>query len=590
MKKIYSILVFSILIIHFNFASPCQGNITFSSQAEIDAFPINYPECTEIQGNILIGLYSDITNLDGLNQIERINGNFDIIYNFQLQNLHGLQNLTHVDGYLSIGANPLLVNLIGLESLTHVQGDLAIASLENLNSLQGLNQLISVGGIMILSYLPNLVSLVPLNSLISIGGLQINQNPLLESFQGFNSLVTIDGPVYFDANPLINDFNGFNNLKTINGNFNLLYMDNLLNFEGLESLITLNGEVFILFNPLLNSLVGLDNIQYESIHYLGIEYCPNLSFCSVSSVCSYLSNNRFAFIGSNSTGCNDNQEILSRCSSDSDGDGVFDAVDNCPINFNPNQLDTDLDLIGDVCDNCLNIANPDQLDFDLDHIGDACDNCRYLSNSDQIDSDCDGVGDACDQCPGGNDLIDNNRDGKPDCKYPPGYQNLIASWKCGAPSLQKCIISIKTPSGGYQSVCTYYSAAQSHINRGGFIGPYGNANCNGNGALIGLGAGELIPTNNFPTFNDGEFLTEMLINPNPVYDHLEVDLNYPLTNANIQIKNIMGKTLWSSQINEATNKIIIGPNILTTLSRAGLYIIQIEKDGLFLNAKFTLIK
>ena len=35
---------------------------------------------------------------------------------------------------------------------------------------------------------------------------------------------------------------------------------------------------------------------------------------------------------------------------DSDGDGVGDAVDNCPAAANPDQVDTDGDGIGDVCD------------------------------------------------------------------------------------------------------------------------------------------------------------------------------------------------------------------------------------------------
>ena len=39
---------------------------------------------------------------------------------------------------------------------------------------------------------------------------------------------------------------------------------------------------------------------------------------------------------------------------DSDGDGIDDAIDNCPAIPNPSQLDTDGDKIGNVCDDTPN--------------------------------------------------------------------------------------------------------------------------------------------------------------------------------------------------------------------------------------------
>jgi hypothetical protein len=57
---------------------------------------------------------------------------------------------------------------------------------------------------------------------------------------------------------------------------------------------------------------------------------------------------------------------------DSDGDGVFDGGDNCPLVPNPDQTDTDGDRVGDPCDNCPTVYNPDQTDSDGDGIGDVC--------------------------------------------------------------------------------------------------------------------------------------------------------------------------------------------------------------------------
>ena len=57
---------------------------------------------------------------------------------------------------------------------------------------------------------------------------------------------------------------------------------------------------------------------------------------------------------------------------DTDGDGIFDATDNCPLIASQNQHDEDADQVGDICDLCPQVANANT-DGDGDKIGDACD-------------------------------------------------------------------------------------------------------------------------------------------------------------------------------------------------------------------------
>lgn len=56
-------------------AQPCLPNgITFNTQTQIDSFQINFPNCTEIEGDVLIE-GNEITNLDSLDVLTSVYGN-----------------------------------------------------------------------------------------------------------------------------------------------------------------------------------------------------------------------------------------------------------------------------------------------------------------------------------------------------------------------------------------------------------------------------------------------------------------------------------------------------------------------------------
>jgi hypothetical protein len=84
---------------------------------------------------------------------------------------------------------------------------------------------------------------------------------------------------------------------------------------------------------------------------------------------------------------------------DDDGDGVADAVDNCPETINLGQRDADRDGVGDACDPDPRITGSDPADADEDGVGDRLDVCPWVYDPNQADTDRDRTGDACDNCP-----------------------------------------------------------------------------------------------------------------------------------------------------------------------------------------------
>lgn len=97
---------------------PClpYGDYYFFSQAEIDAFPVNYPGCTDLNGMFHIE-GDDITNLDALGNIHSLNGTLEIHDNSLLASLAGLNSLAVVDGAISIVRNDYLTDISSLQNL-----------------------------------------------------------------------------------------------------------------------------------------------------------------------------------------------------------------------------------------------------------------------------------------------------------------------------------------------------------------------------------------------------------------------------------------------------------------------------------------
>jgi len=286
MKKLTALILTTFL--YFTASSQClPDGITFTSQAQIDNFPTDYPDCTEIEGFVNIN-GEGITNLNGLSDLHSIGEYLWLQECYDLTSLSGLSNLDTIGGWLSIDGSSVLTNLQGLEGINY------------------------------LTYL----------------GLSYNWG--LTSLEGLNNLDSIEGCLYFQHNGLI-DFSGLDNLKKINGCLDITWHDNLVSFSGLSSLQyvgdyfwiqtigsltsisalsnleSIAGSIFISETG-LTSLEGLDNITPSSIANLSIYQNGSLSTCNVESICNYLlSPSGTVNIYNNAEGCNSPPEIAMAC-------------------------------------------------------------------------------------------------------------------------------------------------------------------------------------------------------------------------------------------------------------------------------------
>ena len=319
--------------------------ITFTTQGQVDSFLIIYPNCTEIEGTVILqdGEITDLhalenitsigeslnirnldnlTNLSGLENLTFIGEDLYVILNDNLQNTAGLDNLAFIGDDCTFTLNHSLENFVGLENLNAVGGKLHIWVNENLQDLTGLINLDSIGSLFILSYNESLTNFSGLENLTHVYNIQIGENENLISTSGIESLTTIEYGLYINNNPKLIDLSGFENLKTH------------------VSILEVTG------NDALWDITSFENLDYSTIYEIRIKDNPNLYACASNFICNYLDAGGTAIIENNAPGCNSEEEIEKQCEYigklyhtafyDVNGNGIYD--DNEPYqsqaNFN----------------------------------------------------------------------------------------------------------------------------------------------------------------------------------------------------------------------------------------------------------------
>jgi len=298
MKKMLVMLAVLFAMNNANAQSCLPEGVTFTTQAQVNSFPNIYPECTHIEGDVIINGYN-ITDLLGLSAVTVIGGDLKIECTQVLPDLTGLNNLTYIGGNLRCVENIALTSLTGLDSVTHIGRDITISNNLVLTSLAGLIGLTSLNGLLWIDDNDALLNLTGLNHVASIAGIvRIYSDESLVSLTGLEGLTTIGGNL------------------VIGGQGHLGGVGNpmLASIAALMNVTSVGGTIEIGYNSSLPSLSGLDNIAAGSIFNLSVYNNDILSECEVASICNYLvSPKGVVNISDNYEGCNSIGEVEQAC-------------------------------------------------------------------------------------------------------------------------------------------------------------------------------------------------------------------------------------------------------------------------------------
>jgi len=192
MKKL--LLLISCFLVSFISLGQCPGgNITLTTQAEVDDFVLTYPNCTELLGNLFIDGNS-ITNLKGLAVITSIEGRFEI-RNTQILDFMGLEFLETVEGTFDVSNNDALIDFSGLDLLTSVIRFFVYenASLKSLDGIDSLTTIEEEESILIVDN-NSLISINALSTVVNCPGcaIIIEDNPNLTNLEGLGNIPPTD--------------------------------------------------------------------------------------------------------------------------------------------------------------------------------------------------------------------------------------------------------------------------------------------------------------------------------------------------------------------------------------------------------------
>jgi hypothetical protein len=251
--KTYLLCLAALLItsLHAVQSQPCPVSvIVLSTQADIDAFAINYPNCQSYGLSLTIS-GEEITNLDGLSNLQTAN-------------------------HLTIEHAPNLTSLQGLNALT----DVVLLAIDHtgIEHMHGLEQLNDVELFLVIANNPNLLDLNGLSGLKSVYGMYIDSNSALQNLDGLDSLETLDG-IAITNNTVLSSVDGMPRLNHTDGDVYIGFNASLQHISGFDYLQRIERELTIEGNPLLTSVSGFPSLSLIS----KLKFIDNPSLTSLPS-------------------------------------------------------------------------------------------------------------------------------------------------------------------------------------------------------------------------------------------------------------------------------------------------------------------
>lgn len=279
MKNI--LLAFTFIFNLHSFSQCPLGNVTLNGQSEVDEFAINYPNCTEIDGDL--NVFGSVTDVDALSNILIVHGSLNLTSNANLSDINGFSNITTIDNQLHIYSCPFLTDLdvfsqltsvgsidisntsifntTGLGSITSINDGITLSYNSYLTILNGFSNLISFSGNLEISHNPNIQSIYAFNNTTSwnVNQVFIGFNDQLTNLSGLENLISCTG-LSINSNPQLQSLQGLENLEST-GNVAIIYNDQLSDISQLSNLNSLDA-ISIYGNPQLSYLTGLEGISH----------------------------------------------------------------------------------------------------------------------------------------------------------------------------------------------------------------------------------------------------------------------------------------------------------------------------------------